>query len=107
MAFCKDFTVRIKNIFRNVFISNCLYINNLYPFSLRIADNKLAGLGKKLKVFFDRYSGCFKTKTMDNSEYGYHYIHGQLRMDNERNFANIGREEGVNTQNMHPFMSNS
>ncbi|KJU81881.1 transposase, partial [Candidatus Magnetobacterium bavaricum] len=67
----------------------------------------VAGLGKKLKVFFDRYSGCFKTKTRNNSEYGYHYMSGQLRMDNERNFANIGREEGVNTQNMHHFMSNS
>ncbi|MBF0344696.1 MAG: hypothetical protein HQL06_10755 [Nitrospirae bacterium] len=28
-------------------------------------------------------------------------------MDNERNFANIGREEGVSAQNMQHFMSNS
>ncbi|KJU83576.1 hypothetical protein MBAV_001677, partial [Candidatus Magnetobacterium bavaricum] len=46
------------------------------------------GIGDNLKVFFGGYSGCFKMKTRDNSEYAYHYMSGQLRMQDNRNFAN-------------------
>ena len=64
-------------------------------------------LGEKLRVFWDRFRGCFKTKTRDTSEYGYNYMSAQLRMETNRNFANIGRESGDNIQNIQQFMSDS
>lgn len=48
-----------------------------------------------------------RTRTRDTSIYGYHYVSGLLRMDSERNIANIGRQSDVNEQNMHHFISNS
>jgi SRSO17 transposase len=48
-----------------------------------------------------------KTKTRDTSEYGYQYLSGLLRMDEERNIANIGRQTGVPEQNMQHFISQS
>ena len=68
------------------------------------AIHNLAG---RLRRFWERYRVCFKTRTRDSSEYAYHYLSGQLRMDTQRNFANIGRQAGVSGQNMHHFMSNS
>lgn len=47
------------------------------------------------------------TKTRDTSEYGYQYVSGLLRMDEERNIANIGRHTGVPEQNMQHFISQS
>ncbi len=34
-----------------------------------LASEWVVGLAKNLKVFFERYSGCFKTKTRDNSKF--------------------------------------
>jgi SRSO17 transposase len=48
-----------------------------------------------------------KTKTRDTSEYGYHYLSGLLRMDEERTIAHIGRQTGVPEQNMQHFISQS
>lgn len=48
-----------------------------------------------------------RTQTRDTSEYGLHYLSGLLRMDSRRNMANIGRQTGVDEQNMQHFMSNS
>ena len=48
-----------------------------------------------------------RTKTRDTSEYGYRYLSGMLRMETERNMANIGRKTEVSEQNMQHFMSNS
>ena len=64
-------------------------------------------LGIHLYAFWMRFHEIFKTKTRDTSEYAYHYLSGQLRMKNERNFTNIGHVTGVNNQNMQHFMSNS
>ena len=48
-----------------------------------------------------------RTATRDTSAYGLHYLSGLLRMDSERNMAQIGRQTGVSEQNMQHFMSNS
>jgi len=48
-----------------------------------------------------------RTATRDTSEYGLHYLSGLLRMDSQRNMAQIGRQTGVSEQNMQHFMSNS
>jgi SRSO17 transposase len=48
-----------------------------------------------------------RTKTRDTSEYGYEYLSGLLRMDEERNIANIARQAGVPEQNMQHFISQS
>lgn len=64
-------------------------------------------LADRLFHFWERFHGCFQTQTRDSSEYAYHYLRGQLRMETQRNFANIGRQTGVPEQNMQHFMSNS
>lgn len=48
-----------------------------------------------------------RTPTRDTSEYGLHYLSGLLRMDSQRNMAQIGRQTGVSEQNMQHFMSHS
>lgn len=48
-----------------------------------------------------------RTATRDTSEYGLHYLSGLLRMDSQRNMAEIGRQTGVSEQNMQHFMSHS
>jgi SRSO17 transposase len=48
-----------------------------------------------------------RTQTRDTSKYGLHYLSGLLRMDSRRNMAHIGRQTGVDEQNMQHFMSNS
>lgn len=48
-----------------------------------------------------------RTATRDTSDYGLHYLSGLLRMDSQRNMAQIGRQTGVSEQNMQHFMSNS
>jgi SRSO17 transposase len=47
------------------------------------------------------------TKTRDSSQYGYHYLSGLLRMEAERNMANMARVAGIGEQNMQQFMSDS
>jgi SRSO17 transposase len=65
------------------------------------------GLGDRLHQAWQRFADCFQTKTRDGSQYAYHYLSGLLRMKEDRNFANIGRQTGVPGQNMQHFMSNS
>nr|QNT35781.1 hypothetical protein MCFLDGBP_00030 [uncultured Methanosarcinales archaeon] len=65
---------------------------------------------KSCSAFFGlwrRFQVRFKSKTRDTSEYAYCYMGGQLRMEEKRNFANIGCNTGVSEQNMQHFMSNS
>lgn len=64
-------------------------------------------LADRLHRFWERFRVCVKTRTHDTSEYGYHYLTGQLRMESKRTFANIGRQTGIPGQNLHHFMSNS
>lgn len=57
--------------------------------------------------FWQRYSECFKTKTRNTGVYAYHYLSCLLRMEDKRNYANIGRAAGVTGENIQHFMSNS
>lgn len=72
-----------------------------------IPSKEVKDLGNRLYSFWERFRGCFKTKTRDTSEYAHAYLSGQLRMETDRNFANIGRKNNVPEQNMQHFMSNS
>jgi SRSO17 transposase len=60
-----------------------------------------------LKDFLETYHDCFQTKTHDKSEYAYGYVSGLLRIQTERNMANIARQTGMDKQNTQPFMSYS
>lgn len=64
-------------------------------------------LGQRLHDFWNRYRSCFKTQTRDASAYAQHYLSGLLRMERHRHFSGIGREAGVEGQNIQHFMSNS
>ena len=48
-----------------------------------------------------------RTQTRDTSQYGYEYLRGLLRLENNRTMANLGRTGGIAEQNMQHFMSNS
>jgi SRSO17 transposase len=72
-----------------------------------IPNKAVDELGDSLYDFWKRFSTCFKTKTRDTSEYAYDYLTGQLRMENDRNFANIARTAEISEQNLQHFISNS
>jgi SRSO17 transposase len=55
----------------------------------------------------NRHRASLRTKTHDKTEYGIWYVSGLLRVETDRNMANIGRKTGIPKQNMHHFMSNS
>jgi SRSO17 transposase len=67
----------------------------------------IAGLPERLREFHERFRRHMRTKTRDTSEYGFHYISGLIRMEAERNMANIGRKTDVAEQNMQQFISDS
>jgi len=69
--------------------------------------DEIAQLGQRLKGYYSRFSSKLRTKTRDTSEYGLRYVSGLLRMETERNMANIGRKMDVSAQNMQHFISNS
>jgi len=60
-----------------------------------------------LNDFLETYHDSFQTKTHDKSEYAYGYVSGLLRMETERNMANIARKTGMDQQNTQHFMSYS
>jgi len=70
----------------------------------------IADLGNRLQRFWERFRGCFKTKTRDSAEHAWSYLRGLLLMKTKRNFANIDRRvtnpEG-DGQNLQQFMSDS
>ena len=67
-----------------------------------------ATVGARLYEFWLRFRDCFTTRTRDTSANAYHYLRGQLTMDNERNFANMARNmTGDDGQALQHFMSNS
>jgi SRSO17 transposase len=68
---------------------------------------EIAKLGDRLVLFYERFGSYFRTKTRDTSEYGLNYISGLLRMENDRNLANVGRKTGTSGQNLQHFVSNS
>ena len=81
--------------------------NILDPVKWGLPLDAIKQLGKRLKNFWERFNCFFKTRTCDNSHYGYHYLSSLLRMRNKRNYTTIGKESGVNKQNVQHFMSNS
>jgi len=60
-----------------------------------------------LNDFLGKYHGSFQTKTHDKSKYAYGYVSGLLRIETERNMANIARKIGMVEQNTQHFMSYS
>jgi SRSO17 transposase len=64
-------------------------------------------LGERLLGYCTRFSRYLQTRTRDTSEYGYKYLSGLLRMETERNMANVGRQTDVSGQNLQHFISNS
>jgi SRSO17 transposase len=75
-----------------------------------LPDKAVASLGDRLRGFWTRYRGCFKTRTRDASEHAWTYLQGLLGMETKRNFANIARRvTGVDDdgQNLQQFMSDS
>ena len=62
---------------------------------------------QRLNDFLGKYHGSFQTKTHDKSEYAYGYVSGLLRIETERNMANIARKTGMVEQNTQHFMSYS
>jgi SRSO17 transposase len=64
-------------------------------------------LPERLSDFWQRYFGCFGTKTRNEGHYAYHYLSGLLRLESKRNYTNIGLAAGVPGENIQHFMTNS
>lgn len=64
-------------------------------------------MGQRLAGFYSRFSAKLRSQTRDTSTYGLRYVSGLLRMESERNMANIGRQTAVSAQNLQHFISNS
>ena len=69
--------------------------------------DEIERLGQRLGSFYERFRRHLRTTTRDTSAYGLAYLSGLLRLDTERTMANIGRQTGVEPQNMQHFISNS
>ncbi|MCP4209627.1 MAG: IS701 family transposase [Shimia sp.] len=69
--------------------------------------DEIEELDQRLVRVWKLFKRWMRTQTRDTSEYGLHYLSGLLRMDSRRNMANVGRQTGVDEQNMQHFMSNS
>jgi SRSO17 transposase len=80
------------------------------PASWGLPPEAIADLGSRLHQCWERFSGCFKTKTRDAAGQAWIYLQGLLLMKTGRNFANIDRrvtspdEDG---QGLQQFMSDS
>jgi SRSO17 transposase len=57
--------------------------------------------------FLEKYHDSFRTKTHDKSKYADGYVSGLLRIEADRNMANIARKTGMDTQSTQHFMSYS
>jgi SRSO17 transposase len=60
-----------------------------------------------LRRFWQRYRLCFHARTRDQSGRAYDYLSALLRMEEKRNFAEIGRTMKESGENIQHFMSNS
>jgi SRSO17 transposase len=73
-----------------------------------LSAEAIAALGERLYTFWQRFHGCFTTRTRDPSEHAYDYLRGQLTMETERNFATMARTlSGGDGQALQHFMSHS
>lgn len=64
-------------------------------------------MAQRLSSFLDKFRNSFRTQTHDKREYAYGYVSGLLRLEVERNMANIARQTGMVEQNTQHFMSHS
>jgi SRSO17 transposase len=64
-------------------------------------------LGDRLVTFYSRFRSFLRTKTRDTSAYGLAYLSGLLRMEGNRNMAEISRQAAISPQNVQHFISNS
>lgn len=71
------------------------------------ACEAIDGLPESLQEFWQRYQPHFRSRTRNPSWYAYHYLSALLRMEEQRNFATIGRNTGQRGENIQHFMSNS
>lgn len=69
--------------------------------------DEIGQLGERLTGFYDRFRGYTQTKTRDTSAYGLGYLSGLIRMETDRNLANVGRKTAMPGQNLQHFISNS
>jgi SRSO17 transposase len=75
-----------------------------------LTEEVVGTLAERLRGIWERFRGCFRTKTCDTSQYAEVYLQGLVSMPNQRNYANIARrildiqEDG---QNLQQFMSDS
>ena len=70
----------------------------------------IADLSSRLYQFWERFSGCFKTKTHDAAGHAWVYLQGLILMHTDRNFANIDRRVTTpdgDGQDLQQFMSDS
>jgi len=68
----------------------------------------VSDLGERLHRFWQRFQGCFATRTRDSSPLAHDYLRAQLTIERGRNFANIERRlSGGDGQRLQHFMSYS
>ena len=81
-----------------------------------LSPEAIQGLGQRLYQVWQRFRGCFKTRTHDTSAHAFRYLRGALTMDRARNYANtysavsIARRVGgpaEDGQDLQQFMSDS
>ena len=68
---------------------------------------EIAGLEERLMQYYEKYRVYVLTQTDDTSEYGYHYLSRQMRMESKRTKAGIARTSGVPIQNRQQFIRDS
>jgi len=83
------------------------FVSVYAPLRWGLSTQAVQRLGRRLHVFWRRFSTGFKTETRNTSRYAYHYLRGQLLLEGRRNFSSIAYRTGVSGQNMQHFMSNS
>lgn len=80
------------------------------PTQWGLPPEAIADLGSRLHQFWERFSGCFKTKTRNAAGQAWVYLQGLILMNTGRNFANIDRRVTApdgDGQGVQQFMSDS
>ena len=80
------------------------------PTGWGLPPEAIADLGPRLHRFWERFNGCFKTKTRNAAGPAWIFLQGLLLMKTKRNFANIERrvtQPEKDGQNLQQFMSDS
>lgn len=80
------------------------------PSRWELPSSAVEKLEEGLRTIWERFRSCFQTQTRDGNEYAWFYLRGLLKMDTDRNYANIARrviEPSDDGQNLQQFMSDS